>query len=224
MHCYSLAVLAMLLMVVASSPLTLHVAQKSLTTSASAPVPRYPAKRQIRFGQQSTMVAEKSLDGVHLTKSMDIEVVTKLTVPDPTICPGNPPFSQKIVDFKNEEGQLCPQDFESSGEASFLGPTAPILSGPWPLPTEHQVTTPTPTLVSGCTTFVMGDLRNPCVRSPKWTSTVTEYAAVDCHGCTSVHVLEPKWHCPAEITTVGPSTASGPSTLTSTICSSTLAF
>lgn len=76
-------------------------------------------------------------------------------------------------------------------------------------------------LGSGCTTTLMGDLRNPCVRSQEWTSTVTEYTAVDCHGCASVYVVKPKWHCPPVISTVAPQPANGPSTLTSTICLST---
>lgn len=216
MHCYSLAVLTIMLMIVASSPLIPHDGQKYLTTSTSNPVLWTPARRQIHLGPQSTMIAE------HLhTKSTDIKIVVESTAAESTVCPSSASFGQKSAKVKNEKRQVTTQGSGSTEEVNLLGPMAPIVSVSFPVSTEHQVATPASTLVSGCTTTVMGDLHNPCAWSPKWTSTVTEYTAVDCRGCTSLHVLEPKWHCPAVLTTVRSSTADGPSTLTSTICAST---
>lgn len=223
MHCYSLAVLTILLMIVASSPLIPHNGQKYLTSSTSNSVSWTPARRQIHLGPQSTMIAE--LDGILLTKSTDTKFDVESTAAESTDfstdLSSSAPFSQKSAETKNEKRQVSTQDSNSTDEVNLLGPMPPVLSVSFPVPTEHQVTAPAPTPLSGCTTTVMGDLHNPCAWSPKWTSTVTEYTAVDCHGCTSLHVVEPKWHCPVVITTVGPSTANGLSTLTSTICAST---
>lgn len=191
---------------------------------AATPVSLNPARRQTRFGPQSTMIAKQYPDGVLRTKPTEIETVIESVAAESTKSPPSASDTQNSVEVKNEKRQVSTQDSDGSDEANLLGPLPPLLSVAWPLPKEHQTTTPSPTLVSGCTTTVMGDLHNPCVRSPEWTSTVTEYTAVDCHECTSVYVLEPKWHCPVVLTTVGPLTASGPSTLTSTICASTLAL
>lgn len=221
MHCYSLAVLTILLMIAASSPLIPHDGQKYLMTSMSASVSRSPVRRQIHFGPQSTMIAEQYLDAILLAKPTDIKLVVESMAAESTVFPSSASLSQNSAEIKNEKRSVSTQDTDSADEAILLGPMPPVLSVSFPVPTEHHLTAPTPTLVSGCTTTVMGDLHNPCTRSPKWTSTVTEYTAVDCHGCTSLHVIEPKWHCPAVITTVGPSTADGPWTLTSTICAST---
>lgn len=221
MHCYSLAVHTILLMIVASSPLIPHDGQKCLPTSTSDSVSWTHVRRQVHFGPQSTTIAELYLDGTLLTKSTDIKFVVESTALEPTVFPSSASFSQNSAKTKNEKSQVSTQDSDRTVEVNLLGPLPPVLSASFPLPTQHQVTAPAPTLVRGCTTTVMGDLHNPCSRPPEWTSTVTEYAAVDCHGCTSVHVIQPKWHCPAVITTVGPSTANGPSTLTSTICAST---
>lgn len=224
MHCYSLAVLTILLMVVTSSPLIPHDTQQFITMSATTPVSWNPGRRQTHFGPQRTMIAKQYPDGVLRTKSTEIEIVIESAAAESTVFPRSASDIQNAVEVKNEKRQVSTQDSDGTDETNLLGPLPPLLSVTWPLPKEHQTTTPSPTLVSGCTTTVMGDLHNPCVRSPEWTSTVTEYTAVDCHGCTSVHVLQPKWHCPVVLTTVGPLTASGPSTLTSTICASTLAL
>lgn len=221
MHCYNLALLTILLMIAASSPLIPHDGQKYLTTSTSASVSRTPARRQMHFGPQTTNIAEQYLDGILLAKSTDIKFVVESTAAETPVFPSSASFSRTSAEIKNEKRQVSTQDTDSADEASLLGPMPPVLSVSFPVPTENLVTAPAPTIVSGCTTTVMGDLHNPCTRSPKWTSTVTEYTAVDCHGCTSLHVIQPKWHCPAVITTVGQSTANGTWTLTSTICAST---
>lgn len=221
MHCYSLAVLTILLMIVASSPLIPHDGQKYLTTSTSVAVSWTPARRLKHFGPQSTMISEQNLDGILLAKPTGIKFVVESTAAESTVSPSSAPFSQDSTEIKNGKRQVSTQDTDSADEANLLGPVPPVLSVSFPVPTEHHVTALAPTLVSGCTTTVMGDLHNPCTRFPKWTSTVTKYTAVDCHGCTSLHVIEPKWHCPAVTTTVGQSTADGPWTLTSTICAST---
>lgn len=223
MHCYSLTVLTTLLMVVVSSPLIPHDTQ-CVTMMATTPVSWNAARQQTHFGPQPTIIAEKHPDGVLRPKSTDTETPIKSTAAESTVFPRSASIIHNSVEMKNDKRQVSTQDSDSTDEANLLGPIAPLLFVTWPLPREHQTTTPSPTLVSGCTTTVMGDLHNPCVRSPEWTSTVTEYTTLDCYGCTSVYVIEPKWHCPVVLTTVGPLTASGPSTLTSTVCASTLAL
>lgn len=224
MHCFSLAALTIFLTVVASNPLKSHDAQKSLTKSTSTPVSWIAANRQTHLGPQSTMiVAQYYLNGIWVAQPMDIEIGIESSVAETTTLPSSGFHGHDLVDIKKEKRQVSTQDSASTDETNLLGPIPSAPSVAWSLPTEHHVAMPIPTPVSGCTTTVMGDFRNPCARIPKWTSTVTEYTAVDCHGCTSVHVLEPKWHCPVVATTIGPLVASGPSTFTSTICASTLA-
>lgn len=224
MHCFSLAALTILLMVVASNPINSHDAQKFLTKGTSTPVSWTASKRQIHLGPQSTLITEQYYhNGIWLAQPMDIEIGIESTAAETTAFPRSGFVGHDLVEIRKEKRQVSAQDSGSTDETNLLGPIPSAPSVAWSLLTEHQVATPTPTPVSGCTTTVMGDLRNPCARSPKWTSTVTEYTAVDCHGCTSVYVLEPKWHCPVVITTVGPLIASGPSTLTSTTCANTLA-
>lgn len=225
MHCFSLAALTILLMVVASKPLKSHDAQEFLTKSTSTSVSRTAANRQIHLGPQSTMIVEQYyLNGTWIAQPTEIEIGIESTAAGTTVCPSSGFVGHDLLDIKKEKRQVSTQGSGSTDEINLHGPIPSAPSVAWSLPTEHQVAMPTPTPISGCTTTVMGDLRNPCARFPKWTSTVTEYTAVDCHGCTSVYVLEPKWHCPVVITTVGPLVASGPSTLTSTICASTLAY
>lgn len=224
MHCFSLAALTTLLMVIASKPLKSHDAQELLTKSTSTSVSWTAAKRQIHLGPQSTMIVEQYyLNGIWIAQPTEIEIGIEPTAAETTVFPSSGFVDHDLPKIKKEKRQISTQDSGSTDETKLLGPIPSAPSVAWSLRTEHQVATPAPTPVSGCTTTVMGDLRNPCVRSPKWTSTVTEYTAVDCHGCTSVYVLEPKWHCPVVITTIGPLIASGPSTLTSTTCASTLA-
>lgn len=91
---------------------------------------------------------------------------------------------------------------------------------PFPLPTPA---------IAGCVTTTIGPLANPCPTDgvlTVHTSTRTHYRSVNCHGCTSVHVIAPMWGCPlmsagggggGVATTTTPAT---PFTWTSTVCAS----
>ncbi|CAN8102045.1 unnamed protein product [Discula destructiva] len=77
----------------------------------------------------------------------------------------------------------------------------------------------------GCQTTVMGAERSPCAfMMTKHTTTTTVLTSINCHGCTSVHVLSPMYMCPpiivsgpgATIPTV--TTATTPYTWVSTVC------
>ena len=220
--CYSLAVLTMLLMVVTPSPLVSPDSQECLTLSSTILVYWTLEQRQLHLGPQSTMVPHQYLDGISPPRPLNIEVIGSTATESPSL-PSSTFTRKNPSEIKSQQHQVATQDSDST-KANFLGPVLPGPAVPWSLPTKQQATPPTASPVSGCTTTVMGDLRNPCLRSPEWTSTVTQYNAVDCHGCASVHVIEPRWHCPAVITTERPLTASGPSTLTSTVCASTSAL
>jgi len=166
--------------------------------------------------KQSLMTVERLLDGISRPRSMDVELVVEFHSTETSSFPSSACASQKPSEVNNKKSQVSAQDFCSTAKANLLNPTLPTPGVPLQVTTGKLVMTPTASPVSDCTITVLGNLRNPCVRCPEWTSTVTEFSAVGCHGCTSVYVVEPKWHCPELITTGGSYTADGTSTLTST--------
>lgn len=83
---------------------------------------------------------------------------------------------------------------------------------------------PTPAL-AGCVTTTIGPLANPCATDgvlTVHTSTRTLFRSVNCHGCTSVHVIAPMWGCPllSAAGGVATTTPATPFTWTSTVCES----
>lgn len=86
---------------------------------------------------------------------------------------------------------------------------------------------PTFTPAAGCVTTTMGAMSNPCATASGaaaltvFASTTTVFAPVDCHGCTSVFVLEPMWGCPLLSAGGGGhavTAVDGAYTFTSTVC------
>lgn len=79
---------------------------------------------------------------------------------------------------------------------------------------------------AGCVTTTMGVMNNPCATASGaaltvFASTTTVFAPVDCHGCTSVFVLEPMWGCPLLSAGGGGhavTAVDGAYTFTSTVC------
>lgn len=224
MHCYSLAALTVLLVVVLSSPLASSDARISLATNVSTSVSWTSGRRQIHSHSQSPVIAERFLNGISRSRPTSTDLIVDFHSTETSSFLSSAFVSQKSSKVNDNKGHVSAQDFHSPAQANSLSPTLSTTAVPLPVPTGELITTPTASPSSGCTMTVMGDLRNPCLRSPVRTSTVTKYTAVDCHGCTSIYVVEHKWHCPAVITTAGSFTASIPFTLTTTMCASTSAL
>lgn len=87
---------------------------------------------------------------------------------------------------------------------------------PLPTPTTGPIPGHGP---HGCETTVMAFDPSPCKNLlTTHTTTTTVFSSINCHGCTSVHVLAPMYMCPAVIGAGNKTTAATPYTWVSTVC------
>lgn len=111
---------------------------------------------------------------------------------------------------------------------TISGCGVPIPHGAIPEPADHPEPRPSATTAvsglstSGCTTTTIASAPSEgCPRTlTAYTATRTEFVAIDCHGCTAVHVLQARWECPMpdEGGAMDVVTASTPLAWTSTVC------
>lgn len=231
MRCDSLKILPILPMVVVSNLVASQdqasivapramKSQELLATTASTSLWTHE-KRQLHAGDQFSINLQQSPDIILPPVSINLEVVTASTATQSPSSPGCLLAGEVSQAGKDQKRQILTQNPETSAQGILFSPTTPASALPSPLRSEQQVTAAPARPIVGCTTTVMGNLRNPCLHRSEWTSTITDYITVDCHGCPEIHVLEPKWHCPVALSSGnGLLTASGPFTLTSTICAS----
>jgi hypothetical protein len=228
MHCYVLSALTVLLVVVVSSPLASMGAPTSLKTNGSTSDSLPPARRERQSLSKSPLKAEQLRDEILRFRPTNTYLIPGFHSSETSSLLSSALYSQHPTKANDSKDYASPRDPYSTTETNLLRPTLPTALAAVPLPVPagelESIQRPTASVSSGCTMTVMGDVRNPCLHYTVWTSTVTKYSAVDCHGCPSIYVVKPKWHCPVVTTSGSSFTADTPFTVTSQICATTPAM
>jgi hypothetical protein len=125
-----------------------------------------------------------------------------------------------VEDVAQGEGQEADQALEFNPGGVMIKATPPLVPALQTIAPAASPLFPAAN-VSACTSTMLGNLAKPCQALGAltvYTSTTTVYTPVDCGGCPSLHVVQPKWGCPL-MSAKAVVTADVASTWTTYICS-----